>query len=176
MEAPHKHGWIIWAVLAGVVIIGGVIYYIESNKSKSKSKPPPQPIVPTAPTASTFPIQYGTSGQIIKNLQSGLAQYDNVNISITGTFDAQTLTALGVAGFKSPVSQSDYSEIIAPPNASNTDTSSAAWSEANGDIPTTASQASAVLLDPNATTAQISAAESINAIMLGGGQPGQSYI
>ena len=152
---------IIFICISVTIVIAGVIVYVEMNKTPPKkiqppNTPPVAPKVSTTTAVSGFPIQQGATGSLVTNLQNGLNQYSGINISVDGNFGALTAAAVNQSGHSVPVSQSDYNDIIAPPDASNE-----VFDPTTGALPQTSNDADAVLLDPNATQDQITAAQNI---------------
>lgn len=71
----------------------------------------PEEVLNVEEVSAPFPLKEGDTGTAIKALQHGLNQYEGVNIKEDGIFGPLTTAAVKTAGFTSPVSQADFTEI-----------------------------------------------------------------
>ena len=115
----------------GVAVIGvtAAIFYSKHKQAALEANAPDEktmgktpvfvpgvstPVYVAPVTASTFPLNVGMVGPLVKSLQQGLI---NMGIPVVygadGNFGAKTLAAVQQAGYSAPVSQADYNSIVA---------------------------------------------------------------
>lgn len=84
-----------------LLAVGSYMYFKDEKKGSSSS-------------ADSFPLKYGSKGQLVSNLQKYLNHAGDYGLQVTGTFGAGTLDAVKAELSKDFVDQSYYDMFIAP--------------------------------------------------------------
>lgn len=115
IKFTRKTYFIIFAIVAAVIVIAVILYYIfrETPVKDPNEETPVPPVPPGSGTPKwvpeSFPLNVGMFGSKTKKLQTALG------ISADGKFGTQTKASVIAKGKSVPLSQADYNIIVSPP-------------------------------------------------------------
>lgn len=118
--ATTKTKGITGAIIFVVLIITGIAAYFLLRKPKNKTKGPESNIDTKTGKAikwtpdTDFPLQKGSSGNRVKQLQAGLNILKKANLTVDGKFGDKTLAALKEGFGVDSLSESSYNLYIVP--------------------------------------------------------------
>lgn len=103
-----KKGWIITLIIA--VIIAVIIWFIVRSKKEDGNETGNE----NENKNSTFPLQYGSTGENVEALQSWLISQGQTlpKYGVDGIFQSETLAALVAATGKETMSETEFNEIL----------------------------------------------------------------